>query len=238
VVATTASGPPVTLPRTQVLVLDGHRMLAESLLSALSSQTDRFELCGPCSDIGESGAACDCPEPELVLLGLHGGHDLEQLASIRRLTDSRPDVRVVVISDSDDESEAVDMLESGAAGFITSTHPLSDLVALIERVLSGGPVILPDGFPEMLHTASSRRRRCEEIRRRMDSLTPREREVLDLMSSGLNDAEIAERLWISPRTVETHVHSVLRKLRAGSRLQAVVMRLRPDELGAEHAPLN
>jgi DNA-binding NarL/FixJ family response regulator len=220
---------------TRVLILDRHRMLAESLRSALATFSDRFVVCGPVSDIVDGLRACGDRRPDLVLLGLHRGGQLERITEVRGLADHHPDLRFLVISDAEDESEAIDMYEAGAIGFITSMRPLGDLVGLIDGVLAGRPLVLPEGFPSMLRSASMRRGRAEELRRRMASLTPREREVLELMSAGLGDAEIASRLFISPRTVETHVHTLIRKLGAGSRLQAVVLRLRPDDPGVEHA---
>lgn len=226
---TNDSGSKVDEPRAQILILDRHLMLGQTLLSALGSGSDRLALCGPVSDIYRGVRICGDREPDLVILGLHGGDQLERLTSMRELGDAFPELAVVVISDGDDESEAVDMLEAGATGFIASTRPLSDLVALIERVLAGKPMIVPEDFPSLLRTASRRRRRAEETRRRIATLTPREREVLQLMSTGLTDDEIAERLFISQRTVETHVHSLMRKLGTESRLKAVVLILQPTE---------
>jgi DNA-binding NarL/FixJ family response regulator len=217
----------------QVLVVDDHRMLAESLLSALASGSDRFVLCGPISDIGEGLGHCGDREPDVVLFCLHGGNPLERLTAVRELIDTFPRIRVIVVSDTEDESEAIDVFEAGATGFITSIRPLNELVTLIERVLDGKPVILPDSFPSMLRTASLRRRRIEEVRRLMAALTPREREVLELMSAGQSDAEIASRLFISQRTVERHVHTLMRKLGAESRLKAVILRLRPGVLAID-----
>src|SRR5919201_5916924 len=153
-------------------------------------------------------------EPDVVLLDVHmpegGGRAV--LDAMRR---TAPNVKFLALSVSDAAEDVIGVIRAGARGYVTKTIAPDELAAAIERVAQGDAVFSPrlagfvlDAFRTGDHVAGD-----EEL----NELTPREREVLQLIARGYMYKEIATRLHISAKTVETHVSSVLRKLQLSTR---------------------
>ena len=164
-------------------------------------------------------AACRSSSPDLLILDL----DLPDADGFRVLTDlddARPRA-VLVLADRADGDLVLQALRLGARGYVTKAEGLRDLVTTIQRVLGGERVMTPALEKDAMGALGRMARRAREGADVDAGLTPRERQILELLSGGLTIGQIASRLGISPRTVETHVAKLYRKLGVRTRVQAI-----------------
>jgi RNA polymerase sigma factor (sigma-70 family) len=132
---------------------------------------------------------------------------------------------LVLTADADRKAHAR-AVEAGAAGVLHKTVSISDVVDGVRHLLAGESLLSQNETVELLRLADRDREQNKEAQRAISSLTPREREVLQALTDGLSDKEIAECLYVSSGTVRNHVISILRKLNVHSRLQALVFAVR------------
>ena len=158
------------------------------------------------------------PGLAIVDLGLESGSGV-QLA--RRLSDAQPDLGVLIYTGLGDAALLRQALDSGARGFALKAGPAKEVVAAARAVASGGSYVDPRLNPFILGRAAT-----EGI----SVLSPREREVMALLAEGLNGPQIAERLFIAPATVRTHVENSMQKLEARTRVHAIAIALRQGML--------
>ena len=137
------------------------------------------------------------------------------LTVVRNVLDTNPDIRFLALSVSDAPEDVIAMIRAGARGYVTKSITPDDLVASVQRVANGDAVFSPqlagfvlDAFAETVPA---------EADPELDRLTPREREVLRQIARGYSYKQVATRLSISVKTVETHVSAVLRKLQLSNR---------------------
>jgi DNA-binding NarL/FixJ family response regulator len=167
------------------------------------------------ADVDEAVAAIESQTPDVVLLDVHlpGGGGTEVL---RRTTTRHPEVKFLALSVSDAAEDVIAVIRGGARGYVTKNITGAELVAAIRRVSDGDAVFSPrlagfvlDAFAGQIDVA--------DVDEDLDRLTEREREVMRLIARGYAYKEVASALFISIKTVETHVSSVLRKLQLSSR---------------------
>jgi DNA-binding NarL/FixJ family response regulator len=173
------------------------------------------------AETGDGNEALDLvaehePDVLVVDLALPG---LDGLEVIRRVRDAQPDTQVVVLSMHAAEGYIVEALRRGALGYVLKEAGAQDLIDAIRRALQGRRFLSPS-LPEDL-LESYRDLPTEDIEDRYDQLTPRERQVLQLVAEGHTSAAIGDRLSISPRTVDTHRTNLMRKLGLSSRSDVV-----------------
>jgi DNA-binding NarL/FixJ family response regulator len=197
--------------KPRVVLVDDHALFVAGV---------RAELAGAVEVIGEAGSvAAAVPlikqlDPDVVLLDVHlpdGSGD----AVINAVAPDRPGVRFLALSVSDAAEDVIAVIRAGARGYVTKTISAADLAAAIERVAAGDAVFSPrlatfvlDAFRGSEPVAANPE---------LDQLTPREREVLQLIARGYMYKEVAARLHLSVKTVESHVSNVLRKLQLSTR---------------------
>ena len=162
------------------------------------------------------------PAPDVVLmdLGLPGMSGIE---AIRRLDESHPHIPVVVLSALADEDDLMSAILAGAAGYVLKTAAIEEVLASLHAASVGSAVVARELAGKLLRRI---RRTRPDAPDPLDALSEREHEVLDLMSQGYNNADIGSRLYISQNTVKHHVASILSKLGADNRVQAVVRAVR------------
>lgn len=169
-----------------------------------------IEVCAEASDADELVAAVDRSMPDIVVADIRMPPSFsdEGLRAAEVITTHHPDVAVLVLSQYVDADYALSLLEhsTGARGYLLKERVMkaADLLEALERLERGETVIDRELVDELMHRARAASP--------LDELTARERHVLSLMAEGLTDRGIAERLWLSRKTVETHVRHVLRKL--------------------------
>jgi DNA-binding NarL/FixJ family response regulator len=197
-----------------VVVVDDHEMFRTGVKTEIGKRVD---IVGEAEDVASAVAVIAETAPQVVLLDVHlpGGGGLEVLKQVHA---SSPDVRFLALSVSDAAEDVISVIRGGARGYVTKTISGDDLVDAIRRVADGDAVFSPrlagfvlDAFSGAIDVAS--------IDEDLDRLSNREREVLRLIARGYAYKEIARELFISIKTVETHVSSVLRKLQLSNRHQ-------------------
>jgi DNA-binding NarL/FixJ family response regulator len=196
----------------RVVLVDDHAMFRSGVRAELGSQVD---VVAEAADVDSAVEAILRVVPDVVLLDVHlpGGGGTEVL---RRVTSRVPEVSFLALSVSDAPEDVVAVIRGGARGYVTKTITGEQLVAAIRRVSGGDAVFSPrlagfvlDAFAGQLEVAA--------VDEDLDRLTEREREVMRLIARGYAYKEVASALFISIKTVETHMSSVLRKLQLSSR---------------------
>ncbi len=192
----------------RVVLVDDHGLFLAGVRAELG---DAVEVVGEAGTVAAAIPLIKELQPEVVLLDVHLP-DGSGEAIIDAVAPERPDVRFLALSVSDAAEDVIAIIRAGARGYVTKTISGAELAAAIERVASGDAVFSPRRAGFVLDAY-----RSEQAGSELDELTPREREVLQLIARGYLYTEIASRLDISVKTVESHVSSVLRKLQLSTR---------------------
>ncbi len=198
---------------TKVYMVDDHELFLTGVRTELEQH---FEVVGWATDVDEALDGIRATAPDVVLVDVHmpGGGGL---AVVGNLTEELPGTRFLALSVSDAAEDVIAMIRAGARGYVTKSIGPAELVEAIQRVENGDAVFSPrlagfvlDAFSEVVP---------EQHDPELDQLTPREREVLRQIARGYSYKQVARRLSISIKTVETHVSAVLRKLQLSSRYE-------------------
>jgi DNA-binding NarL/FixJ family response regulator len=196
----------------KVALVDDHAMFRTGVRAELEKAG--VEVVAEAEDVDSAVRAIEAHRPDVVLLDVHmpGGGGLEVLRRIG----SRVPTTFLALSVSDAAEDVIGVIRAGARGYVTKNISGTDLVAALQRVASGDAVFSPrlagfvlDAFAGSIEIA--------DVDEDLDRLTEREREVMRLIARGYAYKEVAKELFISIKTVETHVSSVLRKLQLSSR---------------------
>lgn len=197
------------------MLVDDHRLFRTGVRAELG---DRVEVVAEAEDIADAVAAIETWRPEVVLLDVHlpSGSGREV---IEATVAAEIETLFLAVSVSDAAEDVIDVVRAGARGYVTKSISGDDLVDAIVRVRDGDAVFSPRlaGFVLDAFSAVTVTETGPEYSDDLDELTPREREVLRHLARGYTYKEIARRLSISVKTVETHASSVLRKLQLSSR---------------------
>jgi DNA-binding NarL/FixJ family response regulator len=197
--------------KIRVVLVDDHRLFRAGVRAELG---DGIEVVGEAEDVASAVAMIAATVPDVVLLDVHlpGGGGVDVL---RMLLPGRPDVRFLAVSVSDAADDVIGTIRAGARGYVTKTISGADLADAVTRVAAGDAVFSPRLAGFVLDAFATTD--APAIDPELDALTQREREVLRLIARGYAYKEIAKELFISVKTVETHVSSVLRKLQLSNR---------------------
>jgi two-component system, NarL family, response regulator NreC len=201
-----------------VLLAEDHTIVRQGLRKVLEAEPD-VSVVGETDDGLKVVDLTQTLKPDIVVLdlGLPSLHGLEVMRQLARRT---PSTRVLVLSMHAHEEYVLGALTQGAAGYLVKGSDTNELVAAIRRVAAGGRHVSADVSTHLVNALLDRGGAATADP--YETLTAREREVLHLMAEGHGNPEIAERLFVSPRTVETHRANVMRKL--GLRGQTDVVR--------------
>ena len=212
---TSKSAKPV---KTRVLLIEDNRFLREGIAEILGNH-GAFVVDAHAGGDGFAGQLDGMRPPDVVLLDL----GLEQEDSLQLMTVLRerfPESRVIAMDIIPEHDDIVEFVKAGGCGFILKNAPVADYVKTIEAV-AGGAIILPAMLTQSLFTqiVGSALKNGTLPPARALRLTKREREIVDLISQGMSNKDIAQHLHIATFTVKSHVHNVLEKLELHSRLQ-------------------
>ena len=197
--------------KPRVVLVDDHGLFLAGVRAELG---DRVEIVGEAGYVAEAVRVIKEQDPDVVLLDVHlpdGSGD----AIINAVAADRPGVRFLALSVSDAPEDVIAVIRAGARGYVTKTISADELATAVERVASGDAVFSPKLAGFVLDAFRSGERVGGDAE--LETLTAREREVLQLIARGYRYKEIAARLHLSVKTVEAHVSSVLRKLQLSSR---------------------
>ena len=194
----------------QQLVRAGLRMLCDT--------TDDIEVVGEAAGGAEAIRLVERLAPDVVLMDLHMP-GMDGTTATARIVAAHPAARVLVLTTFDDDEHLYPALSAGAQGFLGKDAPPEQLLDAIRRTAAGESPFSPDVLTRIVRTAVAAR----PDRPRLDGLTDRERDVLALLSEGLSNAEIAERLHVAVSTVKTHVTGLMTKTGVTNRVKLAVL---------------
>jgi DNA-binding NarL/FixJ family response regulator len=202
----------------RVFLVDDHGLFRAGVRAELDSITDQIEVVGEAGTVGEAVAGIGHHKPDVVLLDVHmpdgGGAEV-----LRKVRTTHPDVVFLALSVSDAAEDVIAVIRAGARGYVTKTISSQELVRAVTRVSDGDAVFSPRLAGFVLDAFADRPGAAPISDPELDLLTPRERDVLRLLARGYAYKEIAAELFISVKTVETHVSSVLRKTQLSNRYE-------------------
>jgi DNA-binding NarL/FixJ family response regulator len=205
----------------RVLLLDDHTSFRELLALRLAREPD-LAVVVEAGSLAEGRRAVRQVEADIALVDLDlpdgSGVDL-----IRDLRTVNPEAQAVLLTASGDRNLHAEAVAAGASGVLSKTIGSAEIIAAIRRLFAGDALLSPREAIELFRLADKRREAERSTHRIVEQLTPRERDLLLLLSEGLDDAAIAERLSISPKTVRNQMVGLLAKLSVDSRLQALVV---------------
>lgn len=204
----------VVAPRpTRIVIVENHQLVSESLAMLLDGQAD-MEVVGKAGSVAEATVMSAQAMPDVAVMDFHLGDGTGYDAALV-MRQVFPNVRFVFLSRDDGDDARLAAVEAGASAYIHKSSPASEVVAAIRKVAAGASLISPTAIARLVSRGKDR----EHMR---DSLSPREREVLQFMADGVATRQIAHRMGISYSTVRTHVRSISAKLGAKSMVNAVV----------------
>jgi DNA-binding NarL/FixJ family response regulator len=207
----------------KVLVVDDQAMVREGFGALLSAQPD-IVVVGSASDGAEAVSAARRHDPDVVLMDIRMP-TMDGLSATRQMLDTAPGThrpRVLMLTTFDLDEYVFDALRAGASGFLLKDAPSADLLHAVRVVAAGEALLAPSVTRRLIEDYATRGRSARTRPAVLNTLTPRETDVLRLIARGLSNQEIASDLVLAEQTVKTHVSRVLTKLDLRDRAQAVV----------------
>ncbi len=214
-----ARGKPIT-----VLIVDDQRTFGEALEVALGKEKD-LRVVDVVTDGPSAVEAVSEHRPDVVLMdvSMPGMNGIE---ATRRILEADPEAHVVVISGYEDELLLARAVQAGASGLLRKTEAIVDVAKSLRQVHRGEAIHDEDEIERSMRRLHHRREQEGGVERRLNRLTPRETEILQLMAEGSSNEQISSKLDMSPNTLRTHVQNIITKLGVHSRLEALVYAIR------------
>jgi DNA-binding NarL/FixJ family response regulator len=203
-----------------VLLVDDDDLMRAGLKAVLSSD-DSIDVVGEAGDGRTAVAEAVRLSPDVVLMDVRMP-DLDGISATREVLATSPAVKVAVLTTFEQDDYIFGALSAGASGFLLKRTKPEELIAAIHAIAAGDSLLSPSVTRKVIERVTGQFERDPSVRERLEVLTPREREVLELIGRGLSNAEIAAAFVVEPSTVKTHVRRVLMKLRLRDRAQAVI----------------
>jgi DNA-binding NarL/FixJ family response regulator len=196
----------------RVLVVDDHAVVRDGLERILNHPDD-MQVVGAAADGAAALALAEREHPDVVLMDL-SMPGMDGVDATRSLTTAQPDVKVVVLTSFGDQRRILDALGAGAVGYLFKDANPAEIVTAVRTVVEGGAPLDPKAARVLLD--------AQRQPRTGDDLSPRERQVLELLVTGLANKHIARRLGITERTVKAHLTSIFQQLGVTDRTQAAL----------------
>lgn len=215
-------GRPETL---RVLVCDDHALFRRGLQMVLEQEAD-LELVGEAADGEEVVVRAQELMPDVILMDVRMPR-MSGIEAAREIKEALPHVKILMLTISDDEADLYEAIKAGASGYLLKEIPIEEVAQAIRSVWAGQSRISPSMASKLLTEFAAMSKATEE-KPAMPAprLTEREMEVLRLVAQGLNNRDIATKLFISENTVKNHIRNILDKLHLHSRMEAVVYAVR------------
>ena len=204
----------------RVLIADDHALFRDGLRSLLEARG--IEVVGEAKNGREAIELARRHRPDIVLMDLTMP-EVDGLTATRLVATELPDVRVVILTASDDEADLFEAVKSGAQGYLLKNLEADEFFQALASVMAGEPVLTPRLARRLLQELAQRPAAQEQAA----ALTDREREILELLVQGVtSNRELAERLFISENTVKYHLKNIMAKLHLENRAQVIAYALR------------
>ena len=216
--------------KIRVLIVDDHAMVRQGLRTFLELQntsTLPIEVAGEASNGIEAVELARRTQPDIVLLDLMMP-EMDGLQAIPKIIECSPRSRVIILTSFGEEDKVLPAIRAGAQGYLLKDIPPNELVQAVRDAYLGKVQLHPEVAKKLMLAVAAKEgpTPSRAATNSEDGLTEREQEVLRLIADGINNREIGEKLYISEKTVKTHVSSILGKLNLNDRTQAAIYALR------------
>jgi DNA-binding NarL/FixJ family response regulator len=198
----------------RLVLIEDHQALREGLELLLGREG--CQVVGTAGDATHGRTLVERLDPDVALIDIRLGED-SGIRLTAELLDADPERRVVLYTGSSDIDMLISGLDSGARGYALKDGTPSELTTALTTVAEGGTYVDPRLHPALLS------RRATQTQK---SLSKREREIMDLLAQGLTGEQVAEKLYLSPETIKTHIRNAMSKLEANTRVHAIAIALR------------
>jgi RNA polymerase sigma factor (sigma-70 family) len=206
---------------TSVLIADDDDLVRAGLAAILATD-ETIEIAGEASTGREAVERARRLRPDVVLMDVRMP-DLDGIAATRELAHAASATRVVILTTFEQDDYIFASLHAGASGFLLKRTSPEELIAAVHTIARGDSLLSPSVTRRVIDRMAVQPVIDQRVAARLRELTPRERDVLELLARGLSNAEIARTLVVEESTVKTHVKRVLAKLGARDRVQAVIL---------------
>jgi two-component system response regulator NreC len=207
----------------RILLADDHTVIRRGLRALLERQNG-FAVVAEAADGREAVETAAAVGPDVAVIDI-GMPNLNGIEAARRITEKRPETAIVILSMHADESYVLRALKSGARGYLLKDSPEEDLINAIRAVHTGKAFFSPE-ISKMLAEDYMRQMRQRGVEDSYELLTPREREILQMLGEGNSNKEVATKLNLSLHTVETHRGNILEKLNLHSTAEMILYAVR------------
>ncbi|HEX9123632.1 MAG TPA: response regulator transcription factor [Actinomycetota bacterium] len=207
---------PITL-----LICDDHKVLTDALAMVVERDTSLRMVASPVHAPDQAVELVREHRPDVVLMDVVFKGSMNGIEATRRIKEVSPATKVVIMTAHHEDRLLVEAVEAGASGFLGKDEAADEVLAAAKSAAEGEVLIDPATLTRLLHQVSKEREAQRDAMALFDELTEREREVLQLLAEGMRNEGIAQKLFISPQTVQTHVRNLLAKLGVHSKLEAV-----------------
>jgi DNA-binding NarL/FixJ family response regulator len=210
----------MTASPVRVLVVDDDDLMRAGLRGVLTTD-ESMQVVGEAGDGSEAVYRTRLLRPDIVLMDVRMP-DLDGISATREVLAAFPEVKVVILTTFEEDDYIFGALNAGASGFLLKRTRPEELVAALHTIAAGDALLSPSVTSRVIERMAQQPDPDASRDARLEELTAREREVLELVARGLSNGEIAEDLVIGESTVKTHVKRILAKLDARDRVQAVI----------------
>jgi len=194
----------------RILLADDHEIVRRGLCALLQSQPD-WEVCGEAADGREAVEMAEKLQPDIAILDV-GMPNMNGLEATRQILKMRPETRVLVLTLHDSDQIVRDVLDAGARGFLLKSDAARDLIAAVDALLRHKVYFTPKVGAMVVQGYLHRETRRSSAPETRGRLTPREREIVQLLAEGKSSKDVAKALGLSVKTAETHRANIMRKL--------------------------